>query len=175
MKRMRTYNELLDIYRQSVCSILSLDINSSQVRISYQKEGMPSWSVDDDIVFIRLEEREDNYAKQRNSVYEERDGSVVKVSSRTRVWELYLIVYGPNSYEWMNLLKDGFFLHSTKAILGPNDIYLIPDLGSIQRVPELFDGMWWSRYDMKVLFNELYVVEEDVGAIEHVNVTTTAK
>lgn len=51
-----------------------------------------------------------------------------------------------------------------------NDIALVTDYPQALRVPELFNGRWWERWDMRLRFNELYVVTEDVGSIEDVQI-----
>lgn len=144
------------------------------VRISWPQEGAPAWKIDEDVSFIRLVPHEDDdYARQIDSTYEAAQGTVIKKSNRTRVWEVQYIVYGPNADTNINKIKDGMFRQDIKRILSGMSVFLIPDLPPSRRVPELYGGRWWKRWDASIFFNEQYQMpDEDVGRIESVTIST---
>lgn len=143
------------------------------VRISWPQEGAPSWKIYEDVTFIRLVPHEDDdYARQIDSTYEATLGTVIKKSSRTRVLEVHFVVYGPNASINVNKIKDGVFRQDVKRVLSASSVFLIPDLPPSRRVPELYAGRWWNRWDLSLFFNEGYQLpDEDVGRIESVTIT----
>lgn len=166
----RTFVEVENLFRDLLCDILELPLDNKQTVFSYQATGVPGWKHDQDKLFIRLNELDDEYAKFRSSLYHPNEEAVIKSTSRTRVWEVYLIAYGPHACDVQNQIKDGVFLQKARRFYFKNDIALITDYPQALRVPELFNGRWWERWDMRLRFNELYVVEEDVGSIEDVQI-----
>ena len=74
-----------------------------------------------------------------------------------------------------NLLKDGFFYESVHRNLAQHDVFIVPNLPVCTRIPELFAGKWWDRWDITLRFNELYRLKpEDVGRIERVHIGAQA-
>ncbi len=143
------------------------------VRLSWPVTGAPAWKISENVVFIRLTPHEDDdYARQLDSSYEPEHGTVIKKATRTRIWEAQFIAYGPNAQTSVNKIKDGVFRQDMKRLLSANSVFLIPDLPPCRRVPELFGGQWWNRWDLSLTFNELYQLpDEDVGRIESVAIT----
>lgn len=143
-------------------------------RISWPQEGAPAWKIDEDVTFIRvIPHEDDDYTRQLDSTYEATANTVIKKSSRTRVWEVQFVVYGPNADTNVNKIKDGVFRQDIKRILSASSVFLIPDLPPSRRVPELYAGRWWNRWDLSIFFNELYQLpDEDVGRIESVIITS---
>lgn len=166
----RTFVEVENLFRDLLCNILGLTVDNKQIVFSYQATGAPGWKHEQDRLFIRLSELDDEYAKFRDSLYHPNEKTVIKTTSRTRVWEVYLIAYGPHAHEWLNLIKDGVFLQKARRFYFKHDIALITDYPQMLRVPELYNGRWWERWDMRLKFNELYIVEEDVSSIEDIKI-----
>lgn len=173
MTKTRTFEEVEDLVRSWMCQLLEIDEDSSAVRLSYQDDGAPSWDYDDTVLFIRLSETDDPYGHQRSDIHYIQGNDVIKQSSRTRVWELYFICYGPCASEWLNRIKDGVFSQLSKALCFREDVAILPTHPMIQRVPELYNGRWWKRFDLKLTMNELYVFEENVRSIDDVDVRTS--
>ncbi|WP_371378908.1 aldehyde dehydrogenase [Sporomusa aerivorans] len=171
------FKQLEKLFWQATMQILGLDPtipeNVNKVRRTYSTDGQPAWKIDEDVVFIRLFEKEDDYTKQLDSVYEPRASTVIKQSARTRVWEVQYVAYGPVAHANINKIKDGVFRQDVKRLLSASSVFLIPNLPTCKRVPELFGGQWWNRWDTSLNFNELYrLPDEDVGRIESVSVAT---
>ena len=118
-----------------------------------------------------LVEADDDYAKQRDSLYRTEDETVYRDTTRTRVWDLQATAYGRKSYELVNLLKTGFFYEPVRRNLAHKDVFIVPNLPTCMQAPELFAGKWWDRWDIALRFNELYrLAPEDVGHIDRVQI-----
>lgn len=164
------FSKLEDLFCDMAELILGKNFTKN-IRISYALNGQPSWKSTEDIIFIRLFEKDDEYAKQINSSYET-SGNVIKKSSRTRVWEVQIVAYGPSANENINKIKDGVFRQEVKNLLAKDNVFFVPNYPQSKRVPELFSGQWWNRWDLSLNFNELYKLpDEDVGRIDSVEIT----
>ena len=171
---MQTYQALEDLLWQACSDILSdIITDTTKIRWKFPTGGMPDWKVTDNILFLNLDEKDDAYAQQRDSIFNTVEGTVIRSAYRTRVWALYCTAYGPKSYDICNTLKDGFFEWKAEAPLWKNDVHLVPDLPRCQQVPELFAGQWWTRWDLTLTFNELYRAQDDVGHIDSVQIFTS--
>ncbi len=167
------FTKLEDLFCLISEQVLGFDSSTGKIRLTYPTDGQPGWQIDEDIVFIRLFEQEDDYAKQIDSVYEPERGTVIKKSARTRVWEVQFVAYGPNANTNINKIKDGVFRQDVKRLLAGSSVFLIPNLPTCRRIPELYAGQWWNRWDLSLNFNELYQLpDEDVGRIESVSIKT---
>lgn len=171
MVKARTFEQVEDVMRDLLCLLLELPSDTPVIRIAYQSDGAPAWKHNDTVLFMRLSESDEEWGHYRDNTYETRSNDVIKESSRTRVWELHLIAYGPDGSQWLNRIKDGIHTQAAKRFYYAMDITAVPSNLAIQRIPELYDGRWWARFDLKLIFYEHYLVEENVKSIEHVNVT----
>jgi hypothetical protein len=144
------------------------------IRKMYPKDGAPDWTIDDNIVFFNLDIRDDDYGKQRDSIYKTEQGTAVKKTMRTRVWDLTVNAYGPRAYEMTTAMQDGVFLQSVKRYLAQYGIYPVPYMQVQIQSSEIFAGQWWERWNITLTFNEKYDVSEDVGHIESVHVRAEA-
>lgn len=165
--------KLEDLFGDMVEMILQDDIPRKNIRMTYPTGGQPSWGIDENVVFVRLFEKEDEYTKQLDNTYEVENETIVKKSTRTRVWELQLVAYGPIANNIVNKIKDGVFRQEIKNLLTKSNVFLIPNMPMCKRIPELFGEQWWNRWDITLNFNELYkLADEDVGRIETVGIQT---
>jgi hypothetical protein len=167
-----TYTELQELFWGEV-AVITADIIKTPnkfIRWRYPEGGAPDWKISDDILFLYLAEADDDYAKQRDSLYRTEDETVYRDTTRTRVWDLQATAYGRKSYELVNFLKNGFFYEPVRRNLAHKDVFIVPNLQTCMQAPELFAGKWWDRWDITLRFNELYrLTPEDVGRIENVH------
>ena len=145
------------------------------IRKMYPRNGAPDWTVDDDIVFLNASIRDDDYGKQRDSVYRAEQGTIIRHAMRTRVWDLAVNAYGPNSFDIITAMQDGVFLPEIKMYLAKNEVYLVPTIPPAVQSNEIFAGQWWERWNTTLTFNERYVSHEDVGRIESVSIRAEAQ
>lgn len=166
-------NDLRNLMWSAVAEILGSSIQNPNkfVRWRYPESGAPDWKISEDIVFLYLNEADDEYGKQRDSQYRADDGTVYKDTMRTRVWDLQCTAYGRNSYSLANQLKDGFFFEKVQRILSQKGIFIVPTLPACISAPDFFAGHWWERWDITIRFNEAYQTTENVGRIENVQVS----
>ena len=172
-----TYTELQDLFWDAASAITADTIKKPDkfIRWRYPEGGAPDWKISDDILFLYLAEADDDYAKQRDSLYREADETVYRDTARTRVWDLQATAYGRRSYEVANDLKDGFFYEPVRRNLAQKDVFIVPNLPTCMQAPELFAGKWWDRWDITLRFNELYrLAPEDVGRIANVRLGAQA-
>lgn len=165
---MKTLHELEDALWDAA-SVILVDIlpePKSQIRWKYPTNGAPDWKISDNVLFLNLSEKVDAYAQQRDSTFSTVNGTVIRSAMRTRVWDLTCSAYGPNSYDIVNTLKNGFFIWEAEAPLWKKDIHLVPDLPICRQMMEIFAGQWWERWDLDLTFNEKYIAEDDVGHID---------
>lgn len=66
--------------------------------------------------------------------------------------ELSVIFYGENSHGYATLLRDGLEIGQNRDTLRVNGIAYIAD-GGLTRSPELINGLWYDRHDLKLTFN----------------------
>lgn len=172
------FTQVENLMRNIVLEILQDSIHPACVRLTYGADGQPGFKHHETVVFIRLMEREDDISIQRDVVYSYDNiaDTVLKQVARTRVWESAFNVYGPNAHKIINQIKDGVLLQRVKRLTNQNNLFLIPRLAIPKRVPELFSGQWWNRWDLALTWNELYKPKtEDVGRIVEVPIYTKSE
>jgi len=126
-----------------------------QVRINWPTPGAPAWAITEDRAFIRAVEVPDEY----NTAHEVQPVTVAlptypEETIYTRVWQVDLIFYGPNSFDHARQVKDCCFQDFLRAILEASNLYLITTIGTESRNPELFQNQWWERSGFSIRMNE---------------------
>lgn len=171
-----TDTQFENIMQPLIVSILGWDVPSvnkkKDVRVSWAEDGQPAWKITDDIVFLRCFEIDNFYNRERNFTdsYEVSPDEFTRETSYTRVMNMMVIAYGSNSFNNIQLLRDGMYKQEHRNVLSNNKIYFMPDLPAPRRVPEYFEGRWWTRYDMNFVFYMLTVKETSVPAIVSIDV-----
>lgn len=120
------------------------------VRTSWVQQGQPSQTIDEDVVYIRAIEVDDQYNRVRDVTYPD---PLIELTQYTRVWEVHWTVYGPNSFDHARMIRSGLFTQAIHDQLAPQ-LYLVTDPSAPLRVPELQDDQWWERVDFNARFNE---------------------
>lgn len=166
------FTAIEDVFGDMTALLLGADFPADHIRLTYPADGQPGWGIDENVVFLRLFELESDYAKQLDSFFVREGAAVVKKAARTIVWEVQFTVYGPQANEIVNKIKDGVFRQDAKRQLAENGVFLIPNLPPCKRVPELFAGQWWNRWDLSLQFNQLHrLADEDAGSIESASIS----
>lgn len=125
------------------------------VRVSWPTEGAPAFAITDDIVFIRVVEVDGEYNRQRNVENEAyTTDRCNQVTTFTRIIEISLILYGPASYDNACKVQDQTFYQGNHDFLAQRNLYYVPRETFPRRFPEMFQGQWWDRADMKMQFYE---------------------
>ena len=170
--------DIEDIFQALTVTILGA---GSDVRISWPTEGAPRFKITDDVAFIRIVELDNQYNRLREikdipnmigSPLEVDPDNVIQQTSYTRVISVNWILYGPNSFDNAQAIRDNlFYEYPTRGTLANQNIYMIHDIVSPRRVPELLSDEWWERVDMEVAFNELVIKETLVSTVRSAEVT----
>ncbi|GAB6170551.1 hypothetical protein JCM15765_03900 [Paradesulfitobacterium aromaticivorans] len=131
------------------CQLLGLNPDDpgsfDKVRMSWPTGGAPAWGIDEDVVFLRIKSSNDPYVQQRDTTYSQNTVDLAdEIISYTRAHQIYWIIYGPNSYENAEAIRNGLY----KANLSASNLYLQLGISAPTRIPELFSGRWWSRTDL---------------------------
>lgn len=142
------------------------------VRRSWPIDGAPDWLITDNVVFMQVTEDSEDIMQPLDERWQAAGRDFVRESATTRTIQLHLNAYGSACYE--SLLKLRLELLRGRPKLKKQKIYIIPGKDSIQYAPELFQGRWWKRADLKLKFNVLMSFTDTVGTIEEVDVTVKA-
>ena len=173
----KTLQELKSIFwnmAQMCLSDIITEYPEKWIRKMYPTNGAPDWTVKDNIVFLNLSPRDDDWSRQRDTIYKAGTGTTLKRSLRTRVWDLEVNAYGPRSYEMATAMKDGVFREKIHSYLRKQDIYLVPWMQFPVQSNEIFAGQWWERWNIQLTFNERYDITEDVGYYDKVTIIPKA-
>ncbi len=178
----KTAEEIEDLFRLVVLTILKLDPNKNNKRVRFPwgsnlKAGIgsaPAWKKEEDVCLIYELPQDDGYNRRRNRSYADQGGrDLIAVDEHTDVHYFNFVNYGPNAYEFARDIRDGLFLDETRRLLSKNNFYLVTDVPAIKRIPELWNGEWWNRADISAIFNEYVRRESTMMVIEKVPLTVT--
>ena len=89
----------------------------------------------------------------------------------TRILEASWVFYGPSSFDNARKVKDGLFYELNRETLAGHNLYPVPSSPNPVRVPEVFQGQWWERVDLRMLFNEQVVVNLTVPYLKSAEIT----
>jgi hypothetical protein len=145
------------------------DANSA-VRISWPTAGAPGWDITDDVCFVKATLSPSRLSKSRDRSHSGPSQSLTEKVKYIRVWEINLILYGPNSFDHGRLIKSALYMDWVSKELASNTLAVVIDIDDPRRMPELFSGQWWERSDFSFRLNELVTEEMTVTAIESVEV-----
>ncbi len=168
----------VEVLIQGICiGILGLQPTSTdgfyKVRVSWQPTGAPDWKQNEDILFIRAEWADDQYDRIREkTLYPDPsdDTKLIQSETYTRVWRIAFVFYGPNGLDKTRKILHALFSEPVHDSFAASHLYMIPDIGTPQRVPEEFTSIWWERVDFSVNFNEAVVELTSIPIVENVPV-----
>ncbi len=170
-----TPDTLAAIFQPLITQILgtdpSIDPNST-VRIGWPQGGQPAWGINDDVCIIRATPVDDAYSRVRDSLYAPNNGtSATQKMSFTQVWTLHLVFYGPNGFDRARLIDSAMSLDWVHDALAARNLYGIVKYNRPMYAPEIFQGQWWKRTDLRVQFNELVTETTTADTAAGVDVT----
>lgn len=146
------FNKLLRLSTLEVLNKPNDSTTASLVRISWQQSGAPAWAINEDVIFIRAFPVDGQYNRLKDVQYQNNnETSLNKTEKYTRIMAVNWILYGPNSFEYADVIRNSIGLNDR---LMTNNVFLIYDRPTFTRTPELFNGQWWERSDLTLYFNE---------------------
>lgn len=140
------------------------DFPPENIRFSYQDKGQPSFSSSEDVIFLNIIETDSEFGKENEIIekYNSETDTVERIRQRTIVYKVNFIVYGQKGNLYVNKIRNGFFLQEVKQYLGEHNLYIIPNFGKANFLPEMSNGGWYIRHDFSTEWNYLWTspVEE---------------
>ena len=170
-----TLKQIENLFWNTTTQMLGLDpalaVNASKVRIAWPTDGAPSWKITDDVMFLRIGDFDDSINILRDNVMTTFDADNANQSTAyTRVLIVHFVCYGPNSFDNAFLIRNNLYKQIYRDLLNVKNIYLIPQINSPVRSPELFNGQWWERTNMMAKFNELIQFNQTVPYLKSATV-----
>ena len=143
------------------------------VRISWQRGGAPSWGVTEDVAFLRATTVDSPYFLP-DTVYSKHtdvnDAYLLDQKTvRAALLQVYYSFYGPNSFDNAQLVRDTIKYQENHDILARGYVYIVPKSFPVRRVPEEYQGQWWERADIEMLFNWTISRTAIVNAVKSVD------
>lgn len=168
---MLTFEQIEELFFDVTCACLEINstAESSQkaVRRSWSTQGQPHWKVNDNITVFKITPEDDNYNKIREYRYFHKlpvlEDNYTQEVTYTNVFTVMWSVYGPNSRDSSMKIFTNIFDPDVREKLRKKKIYLIPEVPAPVRNPELFEGQWWERIDIRARFNELITMQKNFG------------
>jgi hypothetical protein len=152
-------DDLNKILQALTLNVLGIDPASDTLAYSKVRVGwiaQPAFARTDNVVSITVTEEDGDYNKIRDRKYSANDASSVQQTDTfTRIWEARWQFYGPNGFDHARLLKSALTLSFTHDTLLASRLALVTRFPATTRAPELFEGQWWQRSDLKLSLYEL--------------------
>ena len=142
------------------------------IRIAWPTGGAPAWNVSEDRTFLRILFSEDEYAKQREYTYTRKTDLLAnQAMEMTNVLQVSWTIYGPNSFANAFKIYTKIFDPLITLWTAQKQIYLIPDVDSPRRAPELYAGQWWERVDVSARYNAKILLNSEIPYLLSTNIT----
>jgi hypothetical protein len=131
-------------------------VYNTRVRTSWQQKGSPAFGIGNDVLFLQcvLETNPYNIRDEQWIANPVDKFTMLKNRQYTRRWRVAFVAYGPNAFDSLRLISSMLLEDFPHDILAGSNLYLIPDLQSPVRNPELFESQWWERVDFSASFLE---------------------
>lgn len=144
----------------------------ADVRQSWPTYGAPALEVTNNVAFLKIYDVESPITAQREMIYSqiESPSAPNMEMNYTRTLKVDWIFYGPDSWDWANLVQNKLFYQIYHDMLALQNLYLIPGFKPPMRVPELWSGEWYERIDLSANFNELMKINDALPYIETVEI-----
>jgi hypothetical protein len=158
------------MWEATVCCLgLDLHGESAAKRVrrgwpTYNASGSaPAWNWDENRCFIRVMNGSDPYGQLQENLLLENGR---RVTVRTRPLEVLWICYGQSAWEDCETIRRRVLESDIKARLRASALYPLPHIAEPVRAPELFEGAWWERSDLRAQFYERIRIEEAYPGLE---------
>lgn len=171
-----TLKQIEDFFQNLITEMLGLDPalpqNQDVVRIGWPEDGAPAWKRNDDRVFLKINTKNNEYNRPKDITYANKDiDNASYIMEYTRSLEVQLTLYGPNSFDNAQTIANSFLIPGFLELCSVNGLFLDTNINDPQRSPELFNGQWWDRSNLIVVFNEYMKIESTIPYIKTVDIT----
>jgi hypothetical protein len=172
-----TPNQVNLVFQSATIAALGITLQSpaipndpayAAVRVGWQQQGQPAFGIDEDVVFIRCAEEDDQYNRVRDVSINSQQQQLMQY---TRVWRVWWEFHGPNSVDRARILRSALFSQATHDALSAAQLYFVTNPTAPQRLFENKDAQWWERVDFSARFNEFVTETPPVTYADSVVVT----
>jgi len=126
------------------------------VRVGWQKQGQPAWTIEENHCFITAYTDDDPFSRISDKAYDANDAvSLAELRAYTQVWKIHFVNYGPNAFTNAVLIVAAMALDWVHDALAAQNIYAVTEWKRPTVMYEDRDGQWWPRADVELRFNEL--------------------
>jgi hypothetical protein len=143
----QTLFQLNTLFQSLTASITG--IPGTQIRPAYQQGGQPFQDISADIIYFWINYIDNPYNRQRNTSYSYPNSTV----EYTRVINVDWFLYGPDSFDYADTLRNGLEDDTSFASLSAFGVYGLIGFDAPVRAPFLLNGQWWDRTDFSAKFN----------------------
>lgn len=132
-------------------------IENKNIRISYQKTGMPSIKVDFDYCFVSLNFFDTEYTQPIETEFNAQEE--IESYKGTRGIIANLVLYGTNAFENASKIRVMIKDTSSTKNLRKNGVYLLCNVSEPRRVPISINQQWYDqvyldlRFYQKIMYN----------------------
>jgi hypothetical protein len=146
--------------------------NASKVRRTWNPQGQPAFAITDNVAFFRVSPAPDEISLAKNAQYSDLNTTTSNRNVQyTRVHEIQFTFYGPLSYDNADKVQAGLFLQSSKEYMAKKNLYLMTNIDTPVRVPELYNEQWWDRTDFRATYYENVIRTGTVSLINSFQIT----
>jgi hypothetical protein len=173
-----TLKQIGNLFWKTTTIMLGLDpdlpANANKVRLAWPTEGAPGWKITEDVVFIRIGDADDQINIIRDTVYSTlNDDNANQETAYTRVLNVHWSCYGPNAFDNAFMIRNKLYSPDIRNLLEDKQVFLIPQISSPVRAPELYNGQWWERTNVSAKFNEAIQFNNTVPYFKSATVAVT--
>lgn len=168
----KTYEELSNFFADLVENMLGL--TQDKVLIQYQAEGQPMPKFGENVVFVNVQPEIDerNIYKSRTEIYDEKNDNFVYTQKAQRTLVVEFVFYGSKANENAKLVNESMYFPNYEYMLSKYDLALVPDrTDGPHKMPELVNGRWWNRSDLRMRFYNLVSYKTTIDRIADVEIT----
>lgn len=168
----KSYAELSNFFADLVESMLGL--TQDKVLIQYQAEGQPMPKFGDNVVFVNVQPEIDerNIYKSRQEVYNSTNDNFTYSQQSQRTLVVGLIFYGNKANENAKIVNESMYFPTYEYMLSQYDLSFVPDrTDGPHKMPELVNGRWWNRSDLKLRFYNMVSMKTTIDRITDVEIT----
>jgi len=135
-------------------TLLNSNVPSDKIRHTYSPNSQPAFENQEDVIFIIVNLKDDQYDKNRHIQYLDNNPDEAEENIfYTRVLQITWICHGPHSFNNADNLRNKLLTREGRRILRQAGIFPLTDVPAPRRVPYMFNNQWWDRTDITAYFN----------------------
>lgn len=181
-ENVRTREQLEDVFREAACLILGIpEDDNKKIRFGWGSSpntgSAPSFARNSDtvVIYFLTTDSPNNQTKDLSYI-DEGNEKLTYVDEHTDVHQVQYVCYGPSAFEQARAIRDGMSQEDVRSLFRRNSLFFVTPVPAPVPVPDVFEGEWWNRYDVRVNFNEGVRIEKKnaVGYVEQVPLTASS-